>query len=67
MPINSDAVCRFAPLALLMAALLVLAACNTVEGAGRDIEALGGGIADTADDASTSTETTDTERPATTY
>lgn len=34
-----------------MAASLAVAACNTIEGAGRDISAAGGAIADTARDA----------------
>jgi predicted small secreted protein len=35
---------------LLTIAALVLAACNTVEGVGRDLEAAGGAVADTARD-----------------
>lgn len=35
----------------LLAALVLLTACNTVEGAGRDIESAGDTIADTAKDA----------------
>jgi predicted small secreted protein len=35
----------------LVLLMLGLAACNTVEGAGRDIEAAGDSIADTAEDA----------------
>jgi predicted small secreted protein len=34
-----------------LAASLAVAACNTIEGAGRDISAAGGAIADTARDA----------------
>lgn len=34
----------------LLAALVLLTACNTVEGAGRDIESAGDTIADTAKD-----------------
>jgi len=36
---------------LAMGAGVVLGACNTVEGAGRDIEAAGDAVADTAEDA----------------
>ncbi len=36
---------------LVFASMAYVAACNTVEGAGRDIEATGDAIADTADDA----------------
>jgi predicted small secreted protein len=36
-------------LAALFAAV-VLAGCHTVEGAGRDVEAAGSGVADTADE-----------------
>ncbi|PWE33626.1 entericidin EcnA/B family protein [Maritimibacter sp. 55A14] len=42
---------RFAPIALPFAALIALAACNTVEGAGRDIESAGEAVTDTAQDA----------------
>lgn len=38
-------------LALYAGTALMLAACNTVEGAGKDIEAAGDSIADTASDA----------------
>lgn len=38
-------------IASTFAALLLLAACNTVEGAGEDISEAGGTISDTADDA----------------
>ena len=37
--------------AALLAAGLFLTACNTIEGAGRDIEATGETISDAADDA----------------
>ncbi len=39
----------FAALVLLLSA--AVSACNTVEGAGKDIEAAGDAIQDTADDA----------------
>jgi|GEM_PF-3474309 len=39
------------PFALLFAALLLIGACNTFEGAGEDVESLGEGMSDTADDA----------------
>jgi predicted small secreted protein len=54
MTVRSDNPTRFVPfplLALVLAAF-VLAACGTVEGAGRDIQTLGGAIGDAADDAS---------------
>ncbi|MGE4429346.1 MAG: entericidin A/B family lipoprotein [Sphingobium sp.] len=35
--------------ALLLGSSLVLAACNTVEGAGRDVQSAGQAIEDTAD------------------
>lgn len=35
---------------LFTVAALILAACNTVEGVGRDLEAAGGAVADTARD-----------------
>lgn len=35
---------------LVTLAALTLAACNTVEGVGRDLEAAGGAVADTARD-----------------
>ena len=35
---------------LLTVAALILAACNTVEGVGRDLEAAGGAVASTARD-----------------
>jgi predicted small secreted protein len=41
---------RFAALFLVLL-MLGLAACNTIEGAGQDLEAAGEGIADTAEDA----------------
>jgi predicted small secreted protein len=41
---------RFAALFLVLL-MLGLGACNTIEGAGQDIEAAGEGIADTAEDA----------------
>ena len=37
---------------LALGAGFVLSACNTIEGAGRDIESAGDSIADTAEDAS---------------
>jgi len=36
---------------LVLGSMAFVTACNTVEGAGRDIEATGDAIADTADDA----------------
>lgn len=33
-----------------LSAAIVLAGCHTVEGAGRDVEAIGTGVADTADE-----------------
>jgi entericidin B len=41
---------RAAQLALLPAALLTLAACNTVEGAGQDIQAGGQAVENTAEE-----------------
>lgn len=38
-------------LTMLTGAGVTLSACNTVEGVGRDVEAAGDGIADTAEDA----------------
>ncbi len=35
----------------MMAASMVVAACNTVEGAGRDVSAAGKAVTNTADDA----------------
>jgi predicted small secreted protein len=35
----------------MMAASMVVAACNTVEGAGRDVSAAGHAVSNTADDA----------------
>jgi predicted small secreted protein len=35
----------------LMAASMVVAACNTVEGAGKDVSAAGHAVSNTADDA----------------
>jgi predicted small secreted protein len=35
----------------MVAAGLTLAACNTVEGAGKDVSAVGGAVTDTARDA----------------
>jgi len=43
---------KFVFLLLALGAVLVLSACNTVEGVGRDIEATGDAVADTAEDAS---------------
>jgi len=40
---------RIAPLAAMLA-ILGLAACNTVDGAGQDIEAAGDGISDAANE-----------------
>lgn len=40
-----------AMLALYAGSMVMLAACNTVEGAGKDIEATGDAISDTANDA----------------
>lgn len=40
---------RIAPLAALMA-ILALTACNTVDGAGQDIQSAGDGISDAAND-----------------
>lgn len=37
--------------AMLAGVGVTLSACNTVEGAGRDVESVGDSIADTADDA----------------
>jgi predicted small secreted protein len=42
---------RVALLAGVVVSVLAMAACNTTEGAGRDIEALGDGIEDAAQDA----------------
>lgn len=36
-------------LALLALAAIALAGCNTVEGAGKDIQAIGEGVSDAAD------------------
>lgn len=36
---------------MLLGAGFLLSACNTVEGVGRDVEAAGDAVADTADDA----------------
>lgn len=36
---------------LSVMAILLLSACNTMEGLGRDIETLGDGLSNTADDA----------------
>lgn len=36
---------------LSVMAVLLLSACNTMEGLGRDIETLGDGLSNTADDA----------------
>ena len=38
-------------LIILGVAALILAACNTVEGVGRDVQAAGGAVADSARDA----------------
>ncbi|MEZ6163429.1 MAG: entericidin A/B family lipoprotein [Phycisphaerales bacterium] len=40
-----------AMLTLYAGSMIMLAACNTVEGAGKDIESAGDSIADTANDA----------------
>lgn len=36
-------------LAALIASTLILSACNTVRGVGRDVESVGDAVADTAD------------------
>ncbi len=35
---------------LLTCGCLLIAGCHTVEGAGRDVQAIGGGVAETADE-----------------
>jgi predicted small secreted protein len=40
---------RLAPAVLALAAMLGLAACNTIAGAGRDLESLGRTLADSAE------------------
>ncbi len=50
-PMCTDAFARRLALIIAAGALTGLAACNTVEGAGRDIEAAGDGIEDAAQDA----------------
>jgi predicted small secreted protein len=35
----------------VLAASLAVSACNTVQGAGKDVESAGGAVADAADDA----------------
>lgn len=47
---NQDMRGMFYALFLLSAMLLALPACNTVEGAGKDIQATGDAISDTASD-----------------
>lgn len=52
----NETVKRTTPVLLVLAtafagAGMLLTACNTVEGAGRDVEAVGDSIADTASDA----------------
>lgn len=42
---------RVALLAGVVVSVLALAACNTTEGAGKDIKSLGAGIEEAADDA----------------
>lgn len=45
------ALATIALLTLYAGSMIMLAACNTVEGAGKDIEAAGDSISDTASDA----------------
>lgn len=49
--IKQDALRVLTALFFLSAMILALPACNTVEGAGEDIQATGDAISDTADDA----------------
>jgi predicted small secreted protein len=42
---------RLTPFVLIFGTFLLIGACNTIEGAGEDVESLGEGISDTADDA----------------
>lgn len=51
---KKNMLCRFSALALVtlvVASPIVLTACNTVEGVGEDVKAVGDGVADTARDA----------------
>jgi predicted small secreted protein len=48
---KQDALRVLTALLFLSAMILALPACNTVEGAGEDIQATGDAISDTADDA----------------